>query len=330
MRVKTLIPVLVCACAALLAGSVTASAATTELLTNGSFESGDFSGWTTTQPTQPLRPWSNATAVDRGYLDSASPQDGTHDALHGFDGSPGAYTLTQQVTFPAVSAATLAWKDRYQYQIFGFGAPRTVEVRILDTADALLATPYSLGIGPGTGDSGWQDHAVDVTGFSGRTVRVQFHFNVPENFTGPAQAELDAISLLVTPQPPALTSLVGILLPPSRPQPRPPAAVAPVVQASAACTSQRRLVVHLIRRDGLPYDLRGARITSATVIGPYDKPVPQRHTQTRATLDLRGLPKGRFTALVRIRLRSGKLVTFKRTYRTCTSRRSIQITPRDL
>jgi len=327
MRVRTLILILSCVCAALLAGSATASAVTTELLTNGSFESGDFSGWTTTQPTVPLTPWLSATAADRGFFDSASPQDGTHDALHGFDGAPGAYTLTQQVTFPAVSAATLAWKDRYQYNIRG--AARTVEVRILDTADTLLATPYSLGIGPGTGDSGWQDHAVDVAGFSGRTVRVQFYFNVPENFTGPAQAELDAISLLVTPQPPAPTSLVGILLPPPKPQSQPPAAAAPV-QASAACTSQRRLVVHLIRRDGLPYDLRGARITSATVIGPYDKSVPQRHTQTRATLDLRGLPKGRFKALVRIRLRSGKLVTFKRTYRTCTSQRSIQITPRDL
>jgi hypothetical protein len=229
-----------------------------------------------------------------------------------------------------VSAATLTWKDRYQYHIFGSGAPRTVEVRILDTADALLTTPYSLAIGPGTGDTGWQDHAVDVAGFSGRTVRVQFHFNVPQNFSGPAQAELDAISLLVTPQPPALTSLVGILLPSSPPQPRRPAAVAPVAQASAACTSRRRLVVHLIRRDGLRYDLRGAQITSATVIGPYDKPVPQRHTPTTATLDLRGLPKDRFKARVRIRLRSGKLVTFKRTYRTCTSRRSIRIAPRDL
>jgi hypothetical protein len=86
MGVKTLISILSCACAALLAGSATASAATTELLTNGSFESGDFSGWTTSQPTQPLRPWSNATAVDRGFLDSASPQDGTHDALHGSTG----------------------------------------------------------------------------------------------------------------------------------------------------------------------------------------------------------------------------------------------------
>lgn len=187
--------------AALAAGASVAVAAPTQLLTNGSFESG-FTGWTTTEPAVPFRPWTAATASDPAtypFFSAPSPQDGTYDALNGFDGSSGSYTLTQQVTIPPGSDSALSWKDRLQWLIFGT-LPRTVQVRILDGSSSVIATPYTF-TAPADGalhDTGWQDHSVDLSTFAGQTVSVQFHFDIPEYFAGPGQAELDALSLLAT------------------------------------------------------------------------------------------------------------------------------------
>lgn len=188
------------AAGALAAAPGAAVAAPVELLTNGSFESG-FSGWTTTQPTVPLYPWTIASSSTPVVFTLATPQDGTFDAANGFDGSPGAYTLTQQVTIPPGTDSALSWLDRLQYFMFGGAQARIMEVRILDGSSATLATPYSFTTGPGDfqlHDTGWQSHSVDLSSFAGQTVSVQFHFDIPENFSGPAQAELDALSLLAT------------------------------------------------------------------------------------------------------------------------------------
>lgn len=185
----------------------TAGAAGTELLQNGSFESG-FTSWTTAQMSSPLTPWTAATAATRGYFVAASPRDGTRDALNGFDGSPGAFTLTQQVTIPAASSAALAWQDRLMWAMVSGATARTFQVRVLSTSDALLATPYSFTTGAGRGtccsvppgdDTGWQSRAADLSAFAGQTVRVQFHFGIPQSFTGPGQAEIDAVSLTTIP-----------------------------------------------------------------------------------------------------------------------------------
>jgi hypothetical protein len=65
----------------------------------------------------------------------------------------------------------------------------------------VLATPYTYTTQPGIGlvDTGWQPHTADLSAFSGQTVKLVFDETIPENFTGPAQAELDAISVTTTP-----------------------------------------------------------------------------------------------------------------------------------
>jgi len=197
--VKRLCIILVCVTAALLAGATASSAATTELLSNGSFESG-FSGWTTTQPAAPFFPWTVVSAGDAAPFSAPSPQDGTFDALNGFDGSAGAYTISQQVSISTASTATLTWKDRLQWFMFD-GLARSVEVRIVDAAGAVLATPYAFSTGPGEltrHDTGWRDHTVDLSAFAGQTVRIEFHYTIPGDHTGPGQAELDAVSLTAT------------------------------------------------------------------------------------------------------------------------------------
>ncbi|HVF77005.1 MAG TPA: choice-of-anchor D domain-containing protein [Solirubrobacteraceae bacterium] len=183
-----------------------APASAAELLTNGGFETGTFSGWTTTTLTAPLTPWTVATVVNRGFFVSASPQQGIFDALNGFDGNgPGHFTLSQTVTIPA-GATVLSWKDRIQYAMNQGAAARLLEVKILDdTTNALLATVYTFTTGPGDGtccsippghDTGWQTHSVDLSAFGGQTVKLVFDETIPANLTGPGQIEFDAISVL--------------------------------------------------------------------------------------------------------------------------------------
>jgi len=95
-----------CAAFAVTAGPASAA----ELLTNGGFESGTFSGWTTTQLTSPYTPWVIATSSDTGGMSLATPQEGTYDAMNGFDGNgPGHFTLSQTVSIPTGSTV-LSWR----------------------------------------------------------------------------------------------------------------------------------------------------------------------------------------------------------------------------
>ena len=66
---------------------------------------------------------------------------------------------------------------------------------------------------------------------------------------------------------------------------------------------------------------RGARVTAAKLTNASGKTVRKlRYKRSRVTIDLRGLPKGRFTVRVTIRLRSGRVVRARRTYTsTCKS-----------
>jgi hypothetical protein len=72
-------------------------------------------------------------------------------------------------------------------------------VQVRDNAGNVLATLFTLSTGTALviGDSGWQTHNADLTAFAGSTIRLWFQENIPEFFTGPAQFELDAVSLNV-------------------------------------------------------------------------------------------------------------------------------------
>ena len=183
-----------------------APASAAELLTNGGFETGTFSGWTTTQLSSPLTPWTVATAANSGYFVAASPQQGTYDALNGFDGNgPGHFTLSQTVSIPA-GRTILSWKDRIQYAMSQGAAARLLEVKILDpTTDAVLGTVYTFTTGPGDGtccsippghDIGWQTHSFDISAYGGQTVKLVFDETIPANLSGPGQIEFDEVSVL--------------------------------------------------------------------------------------------------------------------------------------
>ncbi len=179
----------------------------TELLVNGSFETGDFSGWTTVTTSSPFRPWAVTGAGQGDGFDmlQTSPQDGTFEAWNGFDGSgPMEYQMYQDVSIPAGNAATLSWLDRVQWNFTLGGTatqPRLYDVEVRDpNTNAILDTVYSFSTGTQaqnpTGNTNWQSHSADLSAYAGQTVRIFFREQIPESGTGPGQIEFDGISLV--------------------------------------------------------------------------------------------------------------------------------------
>jgi hypothetical protein len=169
-------------------------------LANGSFETGDLTGWTALDTGAPVAPWGVFDNVGGGFFRPYQPQTGCFLAANWFDGEgPMTSILYQDVTVPAGEASlTLEWKDRIEWDLLNYAAgtqDRTYAVLILDpvTSD-LLAIAHQFALTTATvGDTGWVTHAIDVSQFIGQTVRLMFYQEIPEAFTGPAQFELDDV-----------------------------------------------------------------------------------------------------------------------------------------
>lgn len=173
-----------------------------ELITNGSFETGDFTGWTAVNGAGALQNWINTTGgFDTGFHTS-SPQAGTRSVLNGVAGNAGSvFTLTQQITIPAATTAQLTWRHRFQLDnaTFCTGAAcgsATFSVQILNTSDAVLQTPYTVTVGSEQiYDSGWLINSISLNAYSGQTIRIRFRNTVTQTLAGPGMAEIDAVSV---------------------------------------------------------------------------------------------------------------------------------------
>jgi hypothetical protein len=177
-------------------------------ISNGGFEDGVFSPWTTvTGPGDELEPW-NVTSGGTGSFENGTPFEGSYFAQNGFDGSAGLYyEIYQEVEIPPCSiSAVLSWAERIQWDMVPYGATLAREYVVSlqpSGGGAPLAVLYSLSLLPETsGDTGYVTHSIDLLdvapGISGQTVRINFYQYIPEDFTGPAQFDLDGISLTFT------------------------------------------------------------------------------------------------------------------------------------
>lgn len=100
-------------------------------------------------------------------------------------------------------------------------------------------------------------------------------------------------------------------------QPNPaPQIDAPVTAAGGTrvCASRRSFRIRL----RVP---RHAKALRASVLVNGRRVKVLRGKRLRAPVDLRGLPKGRFTVEIHVRLRDGRLLSGKRVYHTCTRKR---------
>ena len=187
----------------------TYAAAPVELVSNGSFESGDFTDWSATVSGGPFRPWAVSGAGSGGGfgMDGTSPQDGDFVAWNGFDGGgPLDFTLEQSVSVPSEHLATIEWTDRIQWN-FNLGRmaseARIYDVLIIDPdTNAILEVLYTFSTGTQsdavTGDTGWLTHSADLSAYSGSTVVLRFVEYIPQARTGPAQFEIDGVSILAS------------------------------------------------------------------------------------------------------------------------------------
>jgi hypothetical protein len=190
----------------------------TELVSNGGFETGDFSSWTTITNGVPFVDWTvSAAGSGSGFFPPTSPQEGVYDAWNGFDGAgPMSFALYQDVTIPGSTTALLSWKHRAQWNFALTGSatqPRLFEVQLRDPGnDAVLATLYSFSTGTAlvVGDTGWISATADLSPFAGSSVRIYFFESIPESFTGPGQLEIDAVSLRTPVPEPAALALLGL------------------------------------------------------------------------------------------------------------------------
>lgn len=181
--------------------SVKASAA--ELITNGSFETGTFTGWTAVNAAGSWYNWQTVTAgFTTGFNSPASPQFGTRAAFQGVAANAGGtYILTQDVTIPAASTASLTWRHRYQLDnnTFCNGAScgtATYAVQILNTSNVLLQTLYTTTTLPDTVvDTGWFSGIALLNSYAGQTIRIRFQTTVTATFAGPGSLEIDGVSV---------------------------------------------------------------------------------------------------------------------------------------
>jgi hypothetical protein len=160
---------------------------------NRSFETGDFTGWTTQDLPFPLDPLAVLPAGSPLFFSFTTPSDGVFSAGHGYDGDPGVIKIAQDVV---VSQAQLRFDYRTEWSISG-ALPRPFDVVIRTPGGGLeigrLNILLASGVQP---DTGIVTELVDLSPFKGLDVQICFEWTIPESFTGPAQFELDNICLV--------------------------------------------------------------------------------------------------------------------------------------
>jgi hypothetical protein len=204
-------------CAGLLAVAFAAPASAASLLTNGGFETGDFTGWTQ------VSGGGIADCNSDWYVSSTDTQcnypnttlngapEGNFAAYNAFDGSANAsYTIEQDFTLSTaeIASATLSWQQSVGWD-FGLGAVATLDrvfsLSFFDVSNTLIGNVYTLAIGQSDGITGFIDWIAvsrDVkgllSGFEGQTVTLVADVFIPQTATGPGTLGVDAFSLEVT------------------------------------------------------------------------------------------------------------------------------------
>jgi hypothetical protein len=197
-------------------------------ITNGSFETGDFFGWTPTDIAVPFDVQGvllggTITLFD-GFLgpNVVIPSDGIFAQSNGFDGGgPDTISLAQDIGVIA-PGEVLRFDYRAGWDLIGFSFPgaldRFFEVFVEPAgggiplgSSLILTAPIGTDtFGGPNSDTGPLSGAIDLSPFAGTDARVNFVWTVPDDFTGPANAQLDNVTIIPEPSTFALATL-GLL-----------------------------------------------------------------------------------------------------------------------
>jgi hypothetical protein len=203
-------------CTAACLFAVGANAGTGNVVTNGSFETGDLTGWTANTVTDDCDPgsvtadWTVLSSPSSGWCYSGFDPDWPTDisAVDGgnfvdvtWDGEGSAgefFSLSQMLTVPATGSDTLAWSDNSSWDLmFGATEDRTefVDVLASDGTTVLQSFPIQTLTADTEGATGWVSHTLDLSAYAGETIGIRFRLTVPQFFTGPANFALDDVTL---------------------------------------------------------------------------------------------------------------------------------------
>jgi hypothetical protein len=183
-----------------------------ELLVNGSFETGNFTGWTVATAGNNWYPWQVTAAGGgdgiTGNIQASSPIHGTRDAWTGFccNTTTNPEYIEQTVTLPAGQTASFSWSDKIQSNLREFCSAATCgsniwRVQILNTSNIVLATAYqyTATYSPTNHNTGWVNHLVNLSGFQGQTIKIRFSGTYTTTIAGaqngPGRAEVDNVSV---------------------------------------------------------------------------------------------------------------------------------------
>ena len=209
---------------------LTAANANAAGITNGSFETGDFTGWISTDIGFPFDPQvvasAGTTTQFNGFLgpNVGIPTDGDFAVSNGFDGGgPDVILLSQDIGVINAGDA-LMFDYRAGWDLIGFASGTLLDrffnvliepagggASIFDTTilTAEIGTDTS---GTPNSDTGPLTALIDLTAFAGTDARLTFQWVIPEDFTGPANAQLDNVKIVSNPIPAPAALPAGIAL----------------------------------------------------------------------------------------------------------------------
>jgi uncharacterized repeat protein (TIGR01451 family) len=160
-----------------------------ELIENGSFETGDLTGWARN------RPGAAGFTINDGMLDPSGPDGPLPPFAGNFNAvtvqtGPGRHELIQQVRLPGLPA-TLRWTHRMRNHAGIYTNVQNFRVEIRNFVD-VLATAFTTQPDD-TLLQDWTEHSFDLTPLGARTVEVVF---VEEDNLGFFNAHVDEVSVI--------------------------------------------------------------------------------------------------------------------------------------
>lgn len=189
------------ACALLIMMGSAQAALPVDQVTNGDFETGDFTGWTL------INTGSGGVSINNGTFNPTGPGaplppiSGNFDAIT-HQGGPGFHALRQTINVPiGIFSASISWNDRVRNNAGFFSDPNQEwRVLILDSSSGtLLQEVFSTNPGDPLIQVGPNARAGDITGilqtYAGQTVDISFE---QQDNLSYFNATLDDVSLLVS------------------------------------------------------------------------------------------------------------------------------------
>lgn len=178
--------------AALLFAS-SANAGLIEHISNGDFETGDFSGWNVVDTGSGAWTINDGSFVPNGFT-SLSPIGGSFDAATTQSG-PGFHNLYQDIFLGSFLTATLSWQDRVRSDVPLSDPNQEWRVLIEDVNGSLISEVFSTAPGDSSSQVGPNSRSFDLTTilspYANQTVRISFE---QEDDSGFFSAVLDNVS----------------------------------------------------------------------------------------------------------------------------------------